>query len=68
MDKLRTNPKPQPADRRHGDDRRQAEKGPPGRHDRRRGMEARKPEVIELEMSNSEWIALNQQEPFAPTE
>ena len=44
-------------------DRRKAERRvhdgePPGRHDRRRGVEARQPEVVEIEMSNSEWTAL----------
>jgi len=57
----KTPPKPvQPAaDRRTGIDRRHVEGKPPGKHDRRRGIESRKPEVIELEMSNSEWAALS---------
>jgi hypothetical protein len=56
-------PKPLPKtaanDRRRGDDRRLVEGQPPGKHDRRRHVEPRKPEVVELEMSSSEWAALN---------
>lgn len=44
-----------PAERRTGKDRRHAEIGPPGKHDRRTALEARKPQVVELEMSPSEW-------------
>jgi hypothetical protein len=64
--KLNTDP-PQPGrnDRRSGVDRRRADVGPPGKHDRRRGVESRKPEVVELDMSNSEWTALNQ-DPSTP--
>ena len=46
------------AERRSGRDRRQTDKGPPGRADRRRVAEPRKPEVSELEVSDSEWGAL----------
>ena len=58
--KLKTDP-PQPSrsDRRSGVDRRKADVPYPGK-DRRRGVESRKPEVVELDMSNSEWTALNQ--------
>jgi len=45
-------------ERRSGRDRRQLDKGPPGRVDRRRVAEPRKPEVSELEVSESEWGAL----------
>jgi len=64
--KLNADP-PQPTrhDRRSGADRRKADVGPPGKHERRRGVESRKPEVVELDMSNSEWTALNQ-DPSAP--
>ena len=63
--KSSTNPQP-PArsDRRSGVDRRKADVPYPGK-DRRRGVESRKPEVVELEMSNSEWTALTQD--FPPT-
>jgi len=44
----------------HRQDRRRRDVGPPGRHERRRGLEARKPEVVELEISESEWAALNE--------
>ena len=45
-------------ERRTGVDRRGVDKGPPGKHERRRNLEARKPEVSEVEMTNSEWSAL----------
>jgi hypothetical protein len=45
-------------ERRSGKDRRQGDKGPPGRVDRRRVVEPRKPEVAELNLSDSEWGAL----------
>ena len=59
--KLKTDPpQPGPGDRRSGVDRRRADVDLPGKHERRRGVESRKPEVVELDMSNSEWTALNQ--------
>ncbi len=60
-------PKPgsPPIERRRGADRRVVDKGPPGRVDRRRGLEARKPEVSEIEMSNTDWVELTQQ-PIVP--
>ena len=46
-------------DRRSGLDRRKVDLGPPaGKPERRRSVEARKPEVVELDMTNSEWTAL----------
>jgi hypothetical protein len=60
MDKLRTNESAPRAERRSGGDRRHVDGGPPGKHDRRRGLESRKPEVVELDMSDSDWIALTQ--------
>ncbi len=33
---------------------------PPGKVDRRRSVDSRKPDVVELDMSNSEWTALTQ--------
>lgn len=53
---------PQP-DRRSGVDRRGDDKGPPGLAERRRGVEPRQPEVVELEMSESQWSALTQDRP-----
>ena len=44
-----------PLERRAGKDRRKAEAGPPGKHERRTTLEARKPQVVEVEMSASEW-------------
>ena len=46
-----------PTERRAGKDRRNVELGPPGTRDRRTALEARKPQVMELEMSPSEWAA-----------
>jgi hypothetical protein len=54
-------------ERRSGVDRRLVDGKPPGKHERRRGLESRQPEVVELQLSNSDWIALIEQ-PFAPTE
>jgi hypothetical protein len=54
------------AERRSGVDRRRVDKGPPGRVDRRRVVEPRKPEVAELDVSDSEWGALTEQAFPAP--
>jgi len=60
-DKAGTN-HPQPeGDRRSGRDRRRADRGPPGKIERRRSVEQRAPDVVEREMSNSEWDALQTQ-------
>ncbi len=59
--------KPLPAaDRRSGADRRRTDASLPEKHDRRRGLEPRKPEVVEIEMSPSEWAALSDLPPPAP--
>lgn len=50
-------------DRRSGDDRRSVEGKPPSKHERRRSLESRQPEVVELDMSNSEWAALSERPP-----
>jgi hypothetical protein len=50
-------------DRRSGTDRRKVDIAPPGRIDRRRSIDARKPDVVELDMSNSEWTALLPESP-----
>lgn len=63
MSKATVKPKPG-AERRSGQDRRRVEGSPPGRHERRRKAEARQPDVTELDMTSSEWMALNQQ--FVP--
>ena len=57
MSKLQGKP---PVERRSGRDRRQVDKGPPTGRERRLGMEPRKPEVVEIEMTNSEWAALSE--------
>lgn len=54
-----------PAERRTGKDRRDAELGPPGKRERRTALEARKPQVVELEMSPSEWAAFGDVLPAA---
>ena len=46
-------------ERRGGEDRRKVDNGPPGKHERRRSLEPRRPDVVEREMSDSEWAALN---------
>ena len=46
-------------DRRSGRDRRHADAGPPGKHERRTTVEARKPDVAEVTMSDSQWLVLN---------
>jgi hypothetical protein len=45
-------------ERRSGVDRRQANKPPPGGRERRTGMEPRKPEVNELDITPSDWARL----------
>lgn len=45
-------------DRRSGKDRRQEEKGPPTNYERRRTVEARQPELTELDLSEEEIRAL----------
>jgi hypothetical protein len=45
-------------DRRSGKDRRQEEKGPPTNYERRRTVEARQPELTELDLSEEELRAL----------
>jgi hypothetical protein len=66
-DKAGTDRKPRVGDRRSGGDRRRVDVGPPGKHERRRNLESRKPDVVELEMTNSEWGALGR-EPLPPSE
>ena len=60
MTKRDTKPAPPEIDRRADVNRRHRDIAlPPGQRDRRRGLEARKPEVIEIDMSASEWDALS---------
>ena len=56
--KTETNHKSREADRRSGKDRRKLDVVPSGKPERRRSVESRKPEVVELDMSTSEWGAL----------
>jgi hypothetical protein len=58
MDKARTRQEWNGSERRSGKDRRLVDTGPRGRHDRRRHLEPRRPEVVELEMTDSEWAEL----------
>jgi hypothetical protein len=53
-------------DRRSGLDRRVEDKGPPGKSDRRRLIEPRKPEVVELQLTDSDWAALTRSPPAPP--
>jgi len=46
------------AERRSGKDRRQVDNGPPTNFERRRAVEARQPEVLEVHMSEDEIRAL----------
>jgi hypothetical protein len=55
-----------PLDRRCGKDRRQREGPPPGGWERRRGIEPRKPEVIEMELTPSQWDLLHGDLPCPP--
>ena len=64
MHKQGTSESTQEAERRSGADRRNADDDPPGKYDRRRGLESRQPEVVELDLSDSEWVALTK--PAAP--
>jgi hypothetical protein len=66
--KKTTPPLPE-AERRSGRDRRQEDLGPPN-VDRRRGIEPRKPEVNEVDISDSEWSRLEEamRPPPAPDE
>ncbi|MBS0442199.1 MAG: hypothetical protein JSR38_09625 [Proteobacteria bacterium] len=48
------------ADRRSGGDRRRVDKGSPNGRERRVGMEPRKPEISEVEITPSEWAALEE--------
>jgi hypothetical protein len=54
------------SERRSGADRRRVDKGPPGGRERRRLVEPRRPEVEELEMSESEWAQLSAELPSPP--
>ena len=49
---------PRSAERRSGKDRRQIDNGPPTNYERRRAIEARQPELIEVHMSEDEIRAL----------
>lgn len=57
---MNTNSKPSAPslERRSGRDRRQREDTPPRGWDRRRGVEPRRPEVVELDLTPSQWDAL----------
>lgn len=46
-------------ERRSGVDRRRVDLDRFGRPERRHGIEARRPEVVEREMTNSEWLELS---------
>ena len=46
-------------ERRLGNDRRRRDSAPPASWERRRSIEPRKPEVVEMEMTPSQWDALD---------
>lgn len=52
-------------DRRSGVDRRKVDGAPPGKPERRRNVESRQPDVVEIDMSTSEWAALDHESPPA---
>jgi hypothetical protein len=56
----------QAADRRAGVDRRKEDLPRPGLPERRRSVESRKPDVREIEMSNSDWARLDSAAPPPP--
>lgn len=57
---------PPPYERRSGTDRRKVDRGPPDGRERRVTLEPRKPIVMEIEMSASEWARLNEQVTIEP--
>jgi hypothetical protein len=60
MQKQDPKPAPPATDRRAGADRRHVDVPlPAGKRDRRRALEARRPDVVEIDMSQSEWAALS---------
>jgi hypothetical protein len=59
-DKPATPRRPRTVERRSGVDRRAADLPLPVKIDRRRNVDARKPDVTELDMSDSEWSTLSQ--------
>jgi hypothetical protein len=66
MRKGNENPQSAPVERRSGVDRRQHEGSPPFKAERRRGIEPRRPEVTELEMTPSQWDTLHSDLPGDP--
>ncbi len=52
---------PPASERRAGVDRRKVDRGSPTGRERRVGMEPRKPEITEIEITPSEWAALEAQ-------
>ena len=66
MAKFTAKQTPLPAERRANRDRRHVDGAPPGKHDRRRGLEPRLPEVVELDMSSSEWMTLSDEPELPP--
>jgi hypothetical protein len=64
---MATNGKSQRAavERRLGNDRRKLDSEPPVSWERRRSIEPRRPEVVEMEMTPSQWDALDGSAPLA---
>jgi hypothetical protein len=63
VNQARTDQKSREGDRRSGVDRRKVDVACPGKRERRRNLESRKPDVVEREMTNSEWGALTHEPP-----
>lgn len=51
---------PPTVDRRSGQDRRKKDMDPPGGRERRRSVEPRRPEVVEIDLTPSQWAALDE--------
>jgi hypothetical protein len=61
------NKKDKPApERRAGIDRRRVDLGPPNGIERRKGMEPRKPDVQEVDLTASDWANFDAQQPLKP--
>lgn len=63
--KRKTDGSAPPVERRSGQDRRKTDALPDGWRDRRRNLEARRPEVAEVDLTASQWAAFDL-EPPAP--
>jgi hypothetical protein len=65
VDRLKINPQPE-VERRTGADRRQVELGAPNGQERRRGLEPRKVDVQEVDLTLSDWALFEAGTPLKP--